>query len=244
MAASLWPAIALGQIAQSPFLAKLQAALSQVITLSGTAGLLMLEPSPAAAAGAAGFALQLPATLPNSLALTDVVLITGRAMNVSSSVESLPLIDALLDFLAPASFESPSYTVTASPLVEVDYQSGGTYSSLLQTSAAGVVVPPGVDLGLVVELRLVLLGVPPRTAAQLARAVDWRTAMLVPLPSNIASIKTIALHGGQPAVLIQTSASATQPSQSYLLWSTYYQLYGMTSNGSPADLVTMAQSVQ
>jgi hypothetical protein len=219
------------------------------LSISGSSGLYQAFTSPQAAGAAVGITVAVPSWSPEAWTGTVSDLVTDRSMTVTVNLAALEQeFLALLKLINPGGGSvspnpsTPSVTVDAVSLVQVVYQSSSDYVIFAQAPSTDVVVPWGVNLPLLAELRFLLMGFSLKDAAKFANAVDWRTAMLVAVPQNIASMSSVKV-GGNAAVLIAESPNGIRPPANVVVWSAGGTLYGMRGTISGTNLLAMAQSV-
>jgi hypothetical protein len=201
-----------------------------------------------AASQSAGFDVRLPATLPEDVRMTGVELGGPHAVRVTADVVRANLaLDALGidDLRAPDALEGQSVTVRVPSFVRVSYEQRNWTASFSQAPAPVVELPSGVDLALLGEIGLRVLGLPQVDAHRFAQGIDWHTTLLVPVPPMATSFKQVDI-GGSRGVMIQAPPSGDGPKRqtTALLWSSGGRVYGMQGNLLPRDLLMMANAVR
>jgi hypothetical protein len=201
-----------------------------------------------AASQAAGFAVRLPATLPESATLGAIEVAGPHAVRVVADVSRAnDALDALCitDLRAPAALDGASITVRVPSIVKLSYEQRNWRVSLSQALVPAVELPAGVDLALLGEIGLRVLGLPAAEAHRFAQGIDWHTTLLVPVPPIATSFKQVDI-GGSQGVMIEAPPSGEGPKRqtTALLWSAGGRVYGMQGNMLPRDMLPMAASIR
>lgn len=227
------------------------------------------EPSLAAAAAAAGLTVRRPTFLPEGLAADSVFVIGDGRMRLGVSEAKLrAVLDALdlRDVAVPAGLDGRWIEVHKPPMVIQQFRGAGAGATarLVQAQSPEVAVPAGVDVERLAEIGLRVLGLDAGEASRVARATDWRSTLLVPVPTNASTFRQVTVHG-QQALLITTTGGASggaapgnSPNRagprgehrwrpgSILLWTEAGHVYALMSMGGlpSADVLQMAESVR
>ncbi len=201
-----------------------------------------------AASQSAGFAVRLPATLPEDVRVTSIELAGPHAVRVVANVSRVnDALDALgiSDLRAPDAIDGKSLTVRVPSFVRVTYEQRNWKASLSQALAPTVELPQGVDLALLGEIGLRVLGLPAAEAHDFARRVDWHTTLLVPVPAKATSFKQVEI-GGHQGVMIEAPPSGEGPKRvtTAVLWSAAGRVYGLQGNLLSREILTMANSIR
>jgi hypothetical protein len=217
-------------------------------------------PDTRSAAAAAGIALRLPAWLPVGWELSQVQVLGPRAMRVTASAGKLrQLVQSigLQDVDVPETIDGKSATVRTSAVVKVTYRHEDRTVTVLQTRSPGVDLPPGLDLPVLGEIGLRILGLSAQEAHRFAQNVDWRTTLVVPVPVNVASFRNVDVQGSQALLLETAQAPAGQRApgpkitggpgrwrdETLLLWSAGDEVFALQGTLDPRELLEMAQSI-
>src|SRR6185503_11286761 len=180
-------------------------------------------PSAAAAAAQAGLIARMPSWLPTGMAADTVWLKgEGRVRVTADGARLRELMDLLdvRDLTVPRELDGAVVEVHAYPAVRQTFRStsGKTRSMLLQSKSPEVSLPAGVELARVAEIGLRMLGMSPSEARSLAQGTDWRTTLLVPVPTNAASFQEVGVDG-QRGLLVVPKREDGKPRHTMLLWS-------------------------
>jgi hypothetical protein len=199
------------------------------------------------AGAAAGLRVRVPAWLPVGwqLARTDVV--GETALRITPSTGKLQtLLDALAidDLAIPAALDGQTLTVRVAPIVSVTYANGDRTVTLTQSRSPDVSFPAGLDLAVLAEIGLRILGLDRAQAYRFANSIDWRTTLVVPVPANAASFREVNVQG-QTALFIEAVGDAAGPrNEAVIMWSREGNVYALRGALRAPELLEMAQTVQ
>jgi hypothetical protein len=207
--------------------------------------------SPEEAGAAAGIAVRRLGYLPYGLALDSVVVEGAGEARLSVSESKLrTLLDQLdlRDVTVPAGLEGQWVEVRKPPAVIQLFHSERGRAGLVQAVSPEVAVPSGLDIVQLAEVGLRVLGLDAGEARRIARATDWRSTLLVPVPMNASTFRQVTIQG-HSGLLITTAGAPAEDGRRHrdgtiVLWTDGDRVFGlMTSLGAP-DAVQMAESVQ
>lgn len=208
-------------------------------------------PTVEAAGAAAGIVPGTLHYLPDSLALDSVMVEQAGAARLSVSGAKLrALLDRLdlRDVSVPQSIDGSWVEVRKPAAVIQRYKGGRLRAMLAQSTSPEVAVPSGVEIERLAEIGLRILGLDPGEAGRIARSTDWRSTLLVPVPTNASTFRQVTIRG-QRGLLITTAStpSAEFPNGrrgTVVLWTENDRVFGLMSNLSSEDALQMAESVQ
>ena len=124
----------------------------------------------------------------------------------------------------------------------IRYDHSGRRSRLIQARSPQMALPDGIDLQALGEIGLRILGMAPAEAQQFAKAIDWHSTLIVPVPPNASSFRQINI-GGHLGVVIQhqpRNGSLTH----MVLWSTPDRVFALLSTEHWEQVLAMADSVR
>jgi hypothetical protein len=210
-----------------------------------------IYPDPAAAGAAAGLTVRRPGFVPNGMAL-DTVAVNGAAeMRVAVSEPRLrAMLDALdlRDVTVPAGIDGKTVDVRTSPVVVQHFRAGRWSAALIQSMSPEVSVPAGLDVEQLAEIGLRVLGLDASEARRVARATDWRSTLLVPVPLNAGTFRQVTVHGQSGLLITTTGRGAAGPGPHrdgcMVLWNEGDRVFAIMGNLGSADAMEMAESVQ
>ncbi|HVP40263.1 MAG TPA: hypothetical protein VMS93_13885 [Candidatus Saccharimonadales bacterium] len=208
-------------------------------------------PDAGAASAVAGFAVRTPVTLPTGL-MPDTLLVRGRAVarvtvdarKLRQALEALGVSDVRL----PDRLDGAQATVRVPPAVVIRYRQGKQVAVLMQAPSPVVELPPGLDLRQLGEIGLRVLGLSPEEAHRFAGTIDWRSTVLIPVPSNASSFREVDVHG-QRGLLVTTTGAPTGTETggrrgAVVMWSEGDRVYALAGNIASEDLLLMAGSLR
>jgi hypothetical protein len=213
--------------------------------------------SPEEAGTAAGFQVRIPAWLPPEVTLRATSYRgAGRVQVVADTARLQQLLDFLGidDVAVPAGLDGKTATIDVPAMVRMTYANDrGAEAHFLQARAPEVLLPEGVEVEALAEIGLRILGFSPAEAKRFAQAIDWRSTMLLPIPSGNARFKRVDINGN-PGLLIGRTipATAATPTASpaparevqMLIWSADGMVFGIRGNFRDESVLRMAYSAQ
>ena len=215
------------------------------------------QPSPpqpqaslAAAGVAAGIRVQTPAWLPVGMEQQSIEVGGGSTARITLSV---PMIKQVLDSFAiddlvvPEQIDGESATVRVPVVVKIAYSDAKRHVILLQARQPEATFPAGTDLSRLAEIGLRVLGVESAEAHRFAQSFDWRTTLILPVPSDVATFHQIDVQGNQGLLIqraVRVGTARLPPMESRVLWAAGGSVYTLMGDVRPAELFEMAQSMQ
>ena len=109
-----------------------------------------------------------------------------------------------------------------------------------QMPSPSVNTPPDLNIAQLAEIGLQFTGMSAAEAHQFSQSVDWTSTLVIPFPSNAGTYEQVSVDG-VTGTLISRGECGGQYS---LIWVKSGILYGLTGNGSSAQAVALAQSIQ
>ena len=208
-------------------------------------------PSADLAASAAGLpGLRKPGALPGGLVLRKVTATGEGAVRLTVRADRLRgVIDALglTDVRVPAGLDGQRITVHMPPVVTQDYANGDRRLSLVEARSPEVALPPGADLEQLGEIGLRVLGLDADEAHRVAASIEWRSTLIVPVPTTAASFRQVEVNGHK-GLLIRCEASGTDGrrhrSGVVVLWTEGERVLAVESNLPGEDVLDIAQSLR
>lgn len=208
-------------------------------------------PSREAATPEVGYAVSAPGYLPEGLAADSVFVQGEGAMRFSVSEAKLRSLLRQLDLndvQVPAGLDGRWIEVRKPPVVVQKFRSPRDRRAvLIQARSPEVSVPSGWDVERLAEIGLRVLGLDEGEARRIARATDWRSTLLVPVPMNASKFRQVTVHGQQGLLITTTGDRAVdgrrQRDGTLLLWTEGDRVFCIQGNLSGPDLMQMAESV-
>jgi anti-sigma factor RsiW len=205
--------------------------------------------SAAQASQLAGFTVLTPSVLPNHQTL-DKFVVEG-AHNAQATVD----LDAARNLLQMAgqptdalpAGKTLNLSAKIQPTVSMAYGEGTPrVIHIIQGHSPEVNVPDNVDVKRLGEIGLEMMGVAPAEAARLSNSIDWATTMVIPVPSNLATVQPVTVHGVTGYLMRnqKTTVKENHGDDAVLFWEANGILYGVSGNLSDAELVNVAQGLK
>jgi hypothetical protein len=197
------------------------------------------------AAAAAGMALALPQWLPDGSTIIEttvrgesVVRITADAVRLQQVLDVL----GINDLAVPEGLHGQVVNVRVPPVVMIRYETGNRRTRLLQARVPQVTLPQTVDVRALGEIGLRVLGLPAREAKDFARAIDWNTTFILPVPPTAHSFRQVNI-GGHVGVQIEHQPPDQSPTH-IVLWSAGDRVFALVSIDHIEHVRAMADSIR
>jgi hypothetical protein len=208
--------------------------------------------SAGAAAAAVGFAVRVPAALPAGLKADTITVLGGGAARFAVDGarlrEMLETLD-LRDLEVPDGLDGRPITVRTFPMVRQCFTGGRGRVELVQTRSPEVSLPEGLDLARLGEIGLRVAGLDAGEARRFARAIDWHSTLVVPVPLDAASFTEVSVHG-QRGLLVGSSGQAGGAGRAsrhpghMLLWSEDGMVFALGGKLDEVPMIEMAESLR
>ena len=212
------------------------------------------EPQPtsyataADAGAAAGIRVRVPAWLPQGYSSTGIMGSSEMAARITLNTVGL---QALLDTLGLADVELPqgldgqTATVRIPPIVTQSYVSSDGERSVhvIQARSPDVSFPAGIDLSKLAYAGLRVLGMSRDEAYRMSVTVDWRSTLIVPVPSQAVAYRPINVAGNEGLLIEGLAQNEIHPG-GVLMWSSGEQTYAVAGAVSGEELLEIAQNLQ
>jgi hypothetical protein len=208
--------------------------------------------TPEAASAAAGIEVRTPGTLPAGLALDRVEVRREAEARLRLRTERLrAILDALevRDLQVPQNLDGQVVAVRMPPVVAMHYDRGDLNATLVQARSPEVTLPQGADLVQLGEIGLRVLGLEPNEARRVARAVDWRSTLIVPVPAGASEFREVRVRGNKGLMITVRdgrgkSGERRRRAETLVLWSEADRVFGLTGNLRDVDLLDMANAIR
>lgn len=138
--------------------------------------------------------------------------------------------------LLPDSLDGGRVDVHVYPFVRQAYSDGVVF---MQTAAPDVSYPEGVDLTVIGEAGLRLLGSDPDTARRMAQSIDWTSTLLLPIPQEMGTYNEVTVDGVTGVALEPFSLEASPA----VVWQRDGMVYMLTGPLSTESLIDLANSL-
>ena len=210
----------------------------------------MYFPTRQGASQKAGFAVSAPSYLPDSLAPESVFVHGEEAVRFSVSEAKLrELLDRLdvKGVAVPSGLEDGWVEVHKPTVVVQRFRSSKRKAILIQAPSPEVSVPAGWDMEKLGEIGLRILGLDAGEARRMARATDWKSTLLVPVPLDVASFRQVTIRGNSALLITTTGEQQTdgRPRRrgAMLMWAEGDRIYCLRGDLSAKDTIQMAESI-
>lgn len=137
--------------------------------------------------------------------------------------------------LLPDSLDGADINVTLFASVEQSWADGTT---LFQTPSPEVAYPEDVDVTVLGQALLQMLGMSRNEARQLAASIDWTSTLVLPIPQEFATFSEVSVDGVSGLAL-----SSIEGSGSSLVWQKDGIIYLLANEGNLNDLLDLANSL-
>ena len=166
-------------------------------------------PSADLAASTAGLpGILRPGSLPPEFRFENAMVMGEGAARLTINASKLrPILDELgmRDVRVPSGFDGQPITVHKPAIVVQHFTTGKRSLSVLEAMSPEVTLPPGADLRQLGEMGLRVLGLDENEARRIASAMDWKSTLIVPVPTTAGSFRQVTVRG-QKALFITTNA--------------------------------------
>jgi hypothetical protein len=213
---------------------------------------LTAEPQPvsyataADAGAAAGIRVRTPAWVPFGFQPTGIMGSTEYAARITVNTAGVQqLIDALglADVELPEGLDGQTATVRVPPIVTQSFVNGDRSIHVIQAQSPDVSFPAGLDLSQLAYAALRVLGMSREEAYNMSVTIDWRSTLVVPVPSQAAAYRPINVAGNQ-GLLIEGLAQNEDHPGGVLMWSSGGETFAVTGAVSGEALLEIAQTLQ
>ena len=212
------------------------------------------EPQPtsyataADAGAAAGIRVRVPAWLPQGYSSTGIMGSSEMAGRITLNTAGLQaLLDALglADVDLPEGLDGQTATVRIPPIVTQSYVSsdGERRVHVIQARSPEVSFPAGIDLSKLAYAGLRVLGMSRDEAYHMSITIDWRSTLIVPVPSQAVAYRPINVSGNEGLLIEGLAQNETHPG-GVLMWSAGEQTYAVAGAASGEELLEIAQNLQ
>lgn len=197
------------------------------------------------ASAMAHMSVQVPQWLPeNSQIVETAVTHEGLARVTGDTKRLQDVMDVLgiRDLQAPSALDGQVVTVRVPPVVMIRYEHGQRHTRLFQAAAPQIQLPAGVDLRMLGEIGLRILGMDAGEARTFASDVNWQTTLILPLPPTMNQMQRVSISGHDGV-----EVDFQPPDEAFtrmVLWSTGDRVFALASVQERSDVLAMANSVR
>jgi len=208
------------------------------------------------AGAAAGIRVRTPAWVPNGYTSTGFMGSSEMAARITINTAGL---QAVLDTLGlpdvelPQGLDGQTATVRVPPVVTQTFvnrdfvgRDGEVIERsvhVIQAQSPDVSFPAGVDLSKLAYAGLRVLGMSRDEAYRMSVTIDWRTTLIVPVPTKALAYRPINVAGTE-GLLIEGLAAGERLPGGVLMWSAGGETFAVTGPISGEELLEIAQTLQ
>jgi hypothetical protein len=222
------------------------------------------EPQPvsyattADAGAAAGVRVRTPAWLPPGFSSSGIMGSSEMAARITVNTAGLQaVLDTLglADVQLPQDLDGQTATVRVPPIVTQSFVNGATVVSertgrtiersirIVQARSPDVSFPAGLDLAQLAYAGLRVLGMPRDEAYRMSVTIDWRSTLVVPVPSKALAYRPINVAGNEGLLIEGLAANESFPG-GVLMWSAGGETFAVGGAVSGEELLEIAQNLQ
>jgi len=197
------------------------------------------------AAAAAGIEVRTPAWLPAGYTSAEITASSEYAARITLKTARLQdLLDTLglADVELPVELDGQATTVRVPPIVTQRFANGDRSVHVIQAQSPDVSFPAGLDLSKLAYAGLRVLGMSRDEAYRMSVTIDWRSTLVVPVPSKAAAYRPINVAGNEGLLIEGAAANEGRPG-GVLMWSTNGETFAVTGAVSGLELLEIAQSL-
>jgi len=202
--------------------------------------------TPVEAGNAAGIRVRTPAWIPPGYMSNGFTVSSENAARITASTAGLQsVLDALGldDVELPDGLDGQVATVRLPPIVKQTYANGDRTLHVIQSQSPDVSFPAGLDLAKLAYAGLRVLGTPQDEAYRMSVTIDWRTTLIVPVPSQAAQYRPLNVSGNE-GLLIEGFTVDEQRWQSLLMWAAGGETFAVLGPVRGEELLEIAQTLQ
>ena len=188
--------------------------------------------------------------LPNGMRFTKATVQGEGAARMTLRADKLKKVLELLgitDVQVPSYLDGQKVTIHMPPIVTQEYENGTTHLALVESHSPEVALPPGADMKQLGEIGLRVLGLDADEARRVAAGIDWKSTLVVPVPTSAESFRQVEVNG-QKGLFIRCempdSTGKRHRSGAVILWTEGDRVLGMQSNLPGEDMLDVAQSLR
>jgi Putative zinc-finger len=114
---------------------------------------------------------------------------------------------------------------------------------LIEAPSPTVDVPNDLNLQQIAETALQLTGMPATQARQFSQSIDWRTTLVLPIPTSVVSYETVNVDGAQGTLMKTNARHRTDPAY-VLVWVKGGIIYALMTTGDDNSAIQLANSLE
>jgi hypothetical protein len=211
----------------------------------------------AEAGAAAGIRVRTPAWVPQGFEPSRIMASSEHAARITINVAGMQaVLDALglADVELPVNLDGQTATVRVPPIVTQTYVNDDFVSErtgeilersihVIQAESPDVAFPAGLDLSKLAYAGLRVFGMPRDEAYRMSVTIDWRTTLIVPVPSKALAYRPINVAGNEGLLITGLARDETFPG-GVLMWSAGGETFAIAGAAGDDELLEIAQTLQ
>ena len=188
--------------------------------------------------------------LPNDMRFTKAQVTGEGAARLTVRIDKLKKVIELLgltDVRVPQELDGQQVTVHMPPIVQQEYASDKNHLTLVEAHSPEVSLPAGADMRQLGEIGLRILGLDANEARKVAGSIDWRSTLIVPVPTSAESFRQVQVNG-HPGLYIRCEApdenGKRHRSGAIVMWTEGDRVLAVQSDISGDELLNLAQTLR
>lgn len=188
--------------------------------------------------------------LPNDMRFTKAEVTGEGAARLTVRIDKLKKVIELLgltDVRVPQELDGQQVTVHMPRIVQQQYASDKNHLTLVEAHSPEVALPPGADIRQLGEIGLRILGLDANEARKVAGSIDWRSTMVVPVPTSAESFRQVQVNG-HPGLYIRCEApdenGKRHRSGAIVMWTEGDRVLAVQSDLPGDELLNLAQTLR
>lgn len=180
------------------------------------------------------------ATIPDLGAPAEIQVMQGGSGRLHVDLENARAILEAADVdpkALPDSLDGAAVDVTIYPSVEQYWENSNLL--LMQTQSPLVDYPDDVNVTVLGQALLELLGMAPGEARRLATSIDWTNTLIMPIPENLATFQEVQVNGTSGLALSSVDGAGNS-----LIWQEGGSVYLLAGDATVGALVAAAEGMQ
>jgi hypothetical protein len=201
------------------------------------------------ASSIAGFGVSKVGYLPMGMTADTVYVEGAGEMRFSVSEAKLrALLDRLdlREVAVPSGLDGQWIDVRKPPMVIQTYRSKNRRAALMEARSPEVSVPAGWNPEQLAEIGLRVLGLDRGEARRIARSTDWRSTLLVPVPTDASTFRQVTVRGQQGLLITTTGEKGPDGHERQgvvLMWTERDRVFCLKGILSPEEVMKIAESL-
>jgi len=201
--------------------------------------------SAGAASAAVGYMPRTASAIPTGLKADTVWVDRESAGELTLHMDELRKIVETLDLrgvTVPMQLDGQRVSIREAPVVRQKYSGEKDRTAVLvQSRSPEIGLPPGADLAQLGEIGLRIMGLDANEARRFAHSIDWRSTVVVPVPTASGSFREVDVNGHKA---LMVNADSGPQRGTVILWSEGDMVYAVCGNAPNVELLQMANSVR